>query len=266
MDSATVGKSLPIQSSQVVCRSNRCIADVPPRLELSGSSLEGVVYEDVSTSIDSSSRDSFSHIQERGINPGAKAGDELLDACKAKATSEQACLLKHGVWSVGSPGHVDGLCKPCHYVHSSKGCMSGSNCTFCHLPHVPCSSPNGNRPSRERRAKCKQLLDSLCESHGGHLDGAADLHKQVASQSLYVQMLMANKNQPEQRQGSAVNKAQDPVDCPVTAKVRRGQLARNAVKAVASSAAAAAAAKDGPACLGDAEKRCRSNFVSVGQS
>mmetsp|Transcript_55575 Transcript_55575/g.110437 ORF Transcript_55575/g.110437 Transcript_55575/m.110437 type:complete len:286 (+) Transcript_55575:67-924(+) len=271
----------PIQN-HVIWRSTHSAAagtvhsDIQSRPDLSGSSLENVVFKDVSTSVETLSGIN-STSQEPDINPCAKAGDELPDACKKKAT-EQDFLLKHGMWSVGSQGHIEGLCKPCHYVHTPKGCTSGSDCTFCHLPHVACSSQTGNRPSKEKRKACKGLLNSLQIMQGGHLDEASDLLKQVASQSLYMQRIIADKIQPEQDQGSAVNETQSEV---VAVNARRAKIAQSLVKgfhtqtaqlATAAPAAAAASSaspsstastKDGAARPGDARKRCQSNLVSL---
>ena len=100
MDSAIGGPS-PIRSKHEIWRSIRCIAsravscDIPSHHDLNGSYLGHVVYKDVSTSVDSmSGMNDSSH--EPDIDPGAKAGDGLPDACKQKTTSEQELLLKHG--------------------------------------------------------------------------------------------------------------------------------------------------------------------------
>lgn len=237
--------------------------DYPCRHDLSGSSLENVTYKDLSTSGDSvSGRNSNSH--EADFKPGAKAGEELPEAWKKKAAIDQEFLLKHGLWSVGSQGHVDGLCKPCHFSHAPKGCKSGFNCNFCHLPHVRYS--NGNRPSRDRRAKCKELWDSIHELYGGSMDEASDLLREVASQSFYMQRIITNgdKDEPEQGQRPAVTEAHDPVDNRGNAKMMRAEAARNLVKNIRRTAPAAfsAAANNGAASVSDAQERW-SNLVSL---
>merc|ERR1712032_1453343 len=98
-------------------------------------------------------------------------------------------LLKHGISSVCSQGHADGLRKPCHFVHTVKGCTSGSDFSFCHLPHIPCSSGTCNWPSMQRLRNAKECLNMLHASDGGQLDDPSDLPKNVASQSLCMQKL-----------------------------------------------------------------------------
>jgi len=280
MDSGIVGKVLQgsstVQNNHVIWGSIRRSADetascdFPSRNDWSGSFLENVAYKDLSTSGDTfSGLNSSSH--EPDINPGTKAGEGLPDKLNQKAAVEQEFLLKHGVWSVGSQGHVDGLCKPCHFVHTPKGCKSGFNCTFCHLPHVQTSSQTGNRPSREKRDKCKELLNSLYGSYEGRLGEASDLLKQVTSQSLYMQRVMTHSdtNEPEQGRGPAVKEAHDPADEQVTPKMLRAEAARNLVKdlcctqtAEPSAAAAAAPANKGTGHPGGARKR-EPNLVSL---
>jgi len=48
--------------------------------------------------------------------------------------------------SAGSEGHAQGLCKPCAWFHSSKGCNNGSSCEFCHA----CGPREIKRRRRER--------------------------------------------------------------------------------------------------------------------
>jgi len=238
----------PSKGNHVIWRSSN---------DLSGSSLESVVYHDVSTSIDSlSGTNSKSQSHEPDTNPGAEAGDGPPDASKTKTRN---FLLKHGMWSIGSEGHVNGLCQPCRFVHTHKGCTSGSDCVFCHLPHVPCSSHTGNRPSKEKRGKCKELLNSLHASHGLHLDEASDLLKQVASQSQYMQRIL----------GSADSAPQEPDDAASSVKTRRVKLAFNLAQEIhcletaASSSTAAPAAKSCAARRSDPEKRRQRNLVSL---
>eukprot|EP00419_Tripos_fusus_P004993 CAMPEP_0172691942 /NCGR_PEP_ID=MMETSP1074-20121228/24893_1 /TAXON_ID=2916 /ORGANISM="Ceratium fusus, Strain PA161109" /LENGTH=78 /DNA_ID=CAMNT_0013512057 /DNA_START=192 /DNA_END=425 /DNA_ORIENTATION=+ len=74
---------------------------------------------------------------------------------------------------------------------------------------------------------------------GGHLDEASDLLKQVASQSLYMQRIIADKIQPEQDQGSAVNETQSEV---VAVNARRAKIAQGLVKGLHTQTAQLATA------------------------
>jgi hypothetical protein len=208
---------------------------------------------------------SISH--EPDINASPEAGEASPDARKKKAAIEQE-LLKHGAWSVGSQGHANGLCKPCHYVHSTKGCKSGLNCAFCHLPHINCSNQTGNRPSKDKRTKCKALLDSLHTSYGGRLEEASDLLQEVASQSLYMQSIMthANKNVPENCQGPAEDAQVSDVKKCGSKKMMRAQVVRNLMHNVelrhAETAAPAAASAAAAAPSGSSQNR-QPNLVSL---
>merc|ERR1712232_1542936 len=37
-----------------------------------------------------------------------------------------------GFPSKGSAGHAEGICKPCAWFHSARGCQNGPMCEFCH--------------------------------------------------------------------------------------------------------------------------------------
>lgn len=37
--------------------------------------------------------------------------------------------------SIGSVGHAEGLCRPCHYAPTKRGCSLGKDCDFCHFVH-----------------------------------------------------------------------------------------------------------------------------------
>lgn len=54
--------------------------------------------------------------------------------------------------------HTRGMCKPCFYFNSRAGCMSGTNCKFCHLAHPKRMRP---RPCKAKRAQCKEIVGLL---------------------------------------------------------------------------------------------------------
>mmetsp|Transcript_17441 Transcript_17441/g.37325 ORF Transcript_17441/g.37325 Transcript_17441/m.37325 type:complete len:329 (+) Transcript_17441:100-1086(+) len=72
--------------------------------------------------------------------------------------------------SAGSAGHTAGNCKPCAFYHT-KGCVSGRDCSFCHL----CTEGEKKRRARdkreerkERRARQEEKAASVSGSpHGG---------------------------------------------------------------------------------------------------
>lgn len=54
----------------------------------------------------------------------------------------------HGLpTSIGSIGHMQGVCKPCVFAnHATKACMNGVACPFCHFEHPP----------KQKRRLCRQ--------------------------------------------------------------------------------------------------------------
>ncbi|CAK9090216.1 unnamed protein product [Durusdinium trenchii] len=60
--------------------------------------------------------------------------------------------------------HVMGLCDPCVFHQSVRGCAKGSQCGFCHLPHQ--HDPDGVRPKKTRRQRIKNEVLELLVSKG----------------------------------------------------------------------------------------------------
>merc|ERR1712079_295752 len=104
-------------------------------------------------------------------------------------TATQRVLAKNGVWSVGSKRHEEGLCKPCHFVHTKKGCKSGQGCAFCHLPHTICTSKTENRPSKSDRDQCKKLL-GIVDREGLEGEQLKQIVRDVSCQSTYVKSIV----------------------------------------------------------------------------
>eukprot|EP00747_Dinoflagellata_sp_TGD_P105703 gnl/TRDRNA2_/TRDRNA2_169632_c1_seq4.p1 gnl/TRDRNA2_/TRDRNA2_169632_c1~~gnl/TRDRNA2_/TRDRNA2_169632_c1_seq4.p1 ORF type:complete len:254 (+),score=21.34 gnl/TRDRNA2_/TRDRNA2_169632_c1_seq4:101-862(+) len=64
------------------------------------------------------------------------------------------------LWSVGSELHESNECKPCIWLRHPSGCNKGEGCNYCHLYHP---KSRRTRPSKEFRAKCKDLVAQLDE-------------------------------------------------------------------------------------------------------
>jgi len=239
MDSGPVGRGSnsrrASQGSHVIWGSVRGAADdvstsdMACHNDLSGSALENVVYRDWSTS-HSSFSGMKSNRNEPTSNADAEAAEALSDSWTGQAVSEEAkeFMMKHGVWSAGTAGHVAGLCKPCHFVHTQKGCKSGANCEFCHLPHVG-PSESGNRPSKEKRELCKALLGSPSAFYGNRLDKVNKMLKFMSSQSAYMQKLLTSSDEGEPEEAPQRAKEHvDPVLCQVQPSGGRALRARTA--------------------------------------
>lgn len=86
--------------------------------------------------------------------------------------------------SIGSVGHIYGLCRPCGFVHHKGGCTAGADCSFCHL------CPPGTI-EKQRKMK-RQLVRALHDRQGQKVDSKHAVHadalvapvKQAASLSL----------------------------------------------------------------------------------
>jgi len=207
--------------NHVVWGQIHCVAKGPTHNECSASSndwsglaLENVVFQEESASAESLSG-KFSERFEKDIKMGVATGKSLVVAGNNEQTVQEF-LIQQGVWSAGATSHAEGLCKPCHFVHTTKGCKTGTDCTFCHMPHANSSNHSGNRPSKEKRAKCKQLLRSFHDLRGSCLDEAKMLWTQVASQSVYMQKLLSGSDSSDAAHDHqpAVQREQDASQAP----------------------------------------------------
>jgi len=66
--------------------------------------------------------------------------ESTADSSYGTADDDSTCApaLEGGVEqlpSIGSVGHAEGLCRPCHYAPTKRGCSLGKDCDFCHFVH-----------------------------------------------------------------------------------------------------------------------------------
>jgi len=67
--------------------------------------------------------------------------ESTADSSKGAADEDSSCALvgvdgeAKQVPSIGSVGHAEGLCRPCHYQPTKRGCSLGKDCDFCHFAH-----------------------------------------------------------------------------------------------------------------------------------
>jgi len=146
--------------------------------ECSSSSIGGKQQSD-----NSALEQSDSDNQDAGekVSAGKKMSSNILPAA-------QQALGETGLWSVGSQDHPGGLCKPCQWVHTSKGCRTGKDCSFCHLPHNPSPDEASSRPCKARREHGKKVLKALGDA-AGDVDAAQfkQMVKDVTCQSTWMQ-------------------------------------------------------------------------------
>lgn len=88
-------------------------------------------------------------------------------------------------WSVGSELHGSGSCRPCLYITSKMGCVSGPRCGFCHQAH---ERKRRARPSKSTRMHCKQLA-SMVESSKGSAE-VMQVARVVAEESSYLKSIL----------------------------------------------------------------------------
>jgi len=78
---------------------------------------------------------------------------QALDEVVARADKPpNAVLGSPSLPTVGSANHGTGTCKPCAFVYK-KGCVNGTNCTFCHL----CGPQEKKRRQKEKKAMLREL-------------------------------------------------------------------------------------------------------------
>jgi len=133
----------------------------------------------------------------------SNADSDVPEAGKAMKGTQQ--LIKAGLWSVGSKRHGEGLCKPCHFVHTTISCKSGQDCAFCHLPHSPAKDkPKKNRPGKGARERCQKWLAVVHQaSEDPEVEQLKQMVLDVTRQSTYMQSI-AHKQVQQQPHETAV--------------------------------------------------------------
>jgi len=58
--------------------------------------------------------------------------------------------------SIGSSQHSEGMCRPCAFANTAKGCRSGGECRFCHYIHV---QKTAKRPNNKRRRRLQKRVE-----------------------------------------------------------------------------------------------------------
>jgi len=119
---------------------------------------KGMVFADDSDS-------SFTLLEDAGnLVPNSSipvVGGATAEESLANWLATVELLKTANMWSHGSEMHGINSCRPCHYVHTAKGCKNGSACNFCHAPHTGSAH---KRPSKEKRKHCRFLMKIAQES------------------------------------------------------------------------------------------------------
>jgi len=115
---------------------------------------------------------------------------EMEETESDDADADEAVPEAEGEWSVGSEGHAQGQCRPCHYVFAKTGCQNGRQCNFCHLPHPKRFRP---RPCKSKRFKCKQLAAVLDQVLDDDPDSFQSVVDQLSSQGGYLNTVVKSK-------------------------------------------------------------------------
>lgn len=90
-------------------------------------------------------------------------------------------------WSVGTAAHGTSACRPCHYVHTTSGCLNGATCEFCHLPHAKKTRP---RPCKSRRVQTRRFGTVLEEVYAQQPQRFLLAMRAVALESAQAQALL----------------------------------------------------------------------------
>lgn len=115
---------------------------------------------------------------------------ERAEAEETESEADATVPEGEGEWSVGSEGHAQGQCRPCHYVFAKTGCQNGRECNFCHLPHPKRFRP---RPCKSKRFKCKQLAAVLDQVLDDDPDSFQNVVEQLSSQGGYLNTVVKSK-------------------------------------------------------------------------
>merc|ERR1712032_812002 len=83
------------------------------------------------------------------------------DTVTSAASHAGALEAEPPLLSIGSVGHLNRSCRPCHYIHSNCGCRNGYACEFCHEQHSKRSRP---RLPKALRLKCRALSQSIFDA------------------------------------------------------------------------------------------------------
>jgi len=162
------------------------------------------------------------------VNPEVQAVAMLAEVPSEQAGIAQALLIQRGVWSAGAEKHVEGACKPCRFVCTAKGCVSGKECAFCHLPHVRVVK-SGNRPCKEKRAYCRKIRGIVDDMIEHRPDQKVHVHNIVSCQSYYMQNIFQNQQMPHMEQNTG-QEGQCPCSKPVVCRDVKPQSSMSCIR------------------------------------
>uniref|UniRef100_A0A7S1AIL7 C3H1-type domain-containing protein n=1 Tax=Noctiluca scintillans TaxID=2966 RepID=A0A7S1AIL7_NOCSC len=83
--------------------------------------------------------------------------------------------------------HENGTCVPCHFHLTTKGCVKGTACAFCHYSH----QRGPTRPCKKKRERCKKTLDMIeqrCDP-----EQFRETAQELCSQSTYMSTVVRGK-------------------------------------------------------------------------
>jgi len=101
-------------------------------------------------------------------------------------------LSDAGLWSSGSSRHARGLCRPCHYVRSQRGCTKGADCDFCHFPHT---GKTRRQLGMSSRLYCKYFAENLNSAYSGRAEELKRVFEVSSTGSTYLLSLMQSTGQ-----------------------------------------------------------------------
>lgn len=93
-------------------------------------------------------------------------------------------------WSKGSLLHSEGKCRPCHYIRTSLGCLTGRECEYCHLAHTRKSRP---RPCKTKRMQCNRIVSMLEDVADKDTEQFAAVVQDLSTQSSYLRGLIRKR-------------------------------------------------------------------------
>lgn len=135
-------------------------------------------------------------------SPGGAEGTAAEAPAEPNELEDEDALLQamrqaSEFWSVGSASHSKGTCKPCHYIHTKTGCMHGSECPFCHVPHTKKSR---QKPGKSKREHCHTFFGALEELSRHKSDQFVEAMRSASSRSTYMERILERHLQHKEEQ------------------------------------------------------------------
>ncbi|CAL1161297.1 unnamed protein product [Cladocopium goreaui] len=97
------------------------------------------------------------------------------------------CVIMAPIVHALLQSHRAGVCDPCVFFNSARGCRAGRTCPFCHLDHPKVNVAGSNRPRKVIRDKIKERIEHCLQ---GPQDEVHACLQEVARDHAYARCLV----------------------------------------------------------------------------